>query len=98
MLPRRAWVTRWRSITATHLTLPQKDSPRGHYLGEPQLPAELEEGARIRAGRQNWSKVPELEQGARIGAGCLNWGKSKEGGAAGLEQTERLSTNKRMSN
>ncbi len=78
MLPRRAWVTRWRSITATHLTLPQKDSPRGHYLGEPQLPAELEEGARIGAGRHNWSRAPELEQGARTGARRQNWSRVPE--------------------
>jgi len=42
--------------------------------------------------------MSELKQGVRIEAECLNWNKSKEDEAAELKQTERLSTNKRMSN
>jgi len=55
---------------------------------------ELEQGVRIGAGSQNWSKVSELEQGARTRAGRRNWSRVTRGGAAGLQETAILSTNK----
>jgi len=55
---------------------------------------ELEQGVRIRAGSQNWSNESELEQGARTRAGRRNWSRVTRGGAAGLQETAILSTNK----
>ncbi len=44
----------------THLKLAQKKSPRGHYLGEPELP-----GSEV-------CTVPELEKGPEVEQ-CHNW-------------------------
>jgi len=54
----------------------------------------LEQVVRFGAGCQDWSKEPELEQGVSVGAGRRNWSRAIEGGAAGLQKTTILSTDK----